>query len=178
MTIFNQTWLRQIYYWDVSTLLAVSKSAWRKRFITSARLVSRSADGWLYGLIPVAIYPWNPQLAAELFTTLLLGFMLERFAYYSIKNRFKRRRPHAAIPGYQGIITAADEFSFPSGHTSGAFLLSTSIFMHVGNPALALYLWASLVGASRIVLGVHFPTDIFAGAMMGALAAVFVAGLI
>ncbi|HSC36729.1 MAG TPA: phosphatase PAP2 family protein, partial [Chitinophagaceae bacterium] len=60
-------------------------------------------------------------------------------------------------------------YSFPSGHTSSAFAMATSISMsypkwYVIAPC---YLWAGTVGVSRIVLGVHYPSDVLAGALVG-----------
>lgn len=60
-------------------------------------------------------------------------------------------------------------FSFPSGHTTEAFAFVTSL--SIVSPkkriSLPLYLWAFLVGYSRIYLGVHYPSDVFAGMLLG-----------
>jgi len=95
------------------------------------------------------------------------AFIIERAIYYVLKKNLKRRRPPAAIPGFRSLVTPSDEFSFPSGHTSGAFLFTTLCLLWFGVVALPLYFWASLVGLSRVLLGVHFPGDILAGAVIG-----------
>ena len=71
------------------------------------------------------------------------------------------------MPGYSSHIIASDEFSFPSGHTSASFLMVTLIVIEFGIFATPLYLWALVVCVSRIILGVHFPTDIMVGCLMG-----------
>ncbi|MCV6604885.1 MAG: phosphatase PAP2 family protein, partial [Porticoccaceae bacterium] len=79
----------------------------------------------------------------------------------------KRDRPADALPEFKSFITPSDKFSLPSGHTSAAFLMA-GILCHLFNPLVwLLYPWACLVGTSRVFLGVHFPTDILAGATMG-----------
>ena len=67
------------------------------------------------------------------------------------------------------MITASDEFSFPSGHTSGAFLVATALTILLPPVGIAGYLygWAALVALSRVILGVHFPLDTLAGALLG-----------
>jgi undecaprenyl-diphosphatase len=84
-----------------------------------------------------------------------------------LKNSFKRNRPQAALKNFHSLVTPSDKFSFPSGHTSAAFMVTiiTGFFM----PALLLplLLWATLVGLSRVVLGVHFPTDTLIGMILG-----------
>jgi undecaprenyl-diphosphatase len=91
------------------------------------------------------------------------GLMLYRY----LKNRLVRERPYMT---HAGIVCAGkplDRFSFPSGHTLHAVsftLIAVSAF-----PALALILVpaALLIALSRVVLGLHYPTDVLAGAVLG-----------
>jgi undecaprenyl-diphosphatase len=96
-----------------------------------------------------------------------LAFAIERPLYWILKNVFKRNRPPDIIPCFQSIVKASDKFSFPSGHTAAAFLLATLCYVFFGAIALPLFIWAAMVGLSRIWLGVHFPTDILAGSCLG-----------
>ena len=140
-----------------------------KRVLTRcSKVVSHSADGFYYPCLPVAVYLLGGNQASSMLLALTLGFLLERPLYTILKKGFKRNRPAQSIPDFSSAITPSDQFSFPSGHTSGAFLSATvtvALFPWLFWP---MYLWASLVGASRILLGVHFPTDTLAGAVMGA----------
>jgi undecaprenyl-diphosphatase len=73
----------------------------------------------------------------------------------------------------RSLVVASDQFSFPSGHSSGAFLLATCLAIVYGGPVTAMYLWATGVAVSRVILGVHFPGDTLAGAVMGTSITVF-----
>ena len=84
-----------------------------------------------------------------------------------MKNGLKRRRPANIVSNYQSIIEAGDEFSFPSGHTSAAFLMVTLLVLFYGPIFATFYLWAGSVALSRLVLGVHFPTDVLVGSLLG-----------
>lgn len=160
--------LQSVHQWDVDTFQRVSTADLHAVLVRAAFCISRSADGWLYpliGIVPFAFYSF--PVAAKFFLTMAAAFGLERGVYYAAKNIFKRRRPAKVVSGYQSHITAQDEFSFPSGHTSAAFLTTTVVMLSLGPEFGLLYLWSAAVGASRVLLGVHFPTDVMVGATMG-----------
>ena len=105
-----------------------------------------------------------------------MAFLIERFIYFVVKNSLKRNRPEAALKNFRSIITPSDQFSFPSGHTSAAFMMATLLSFHFPSLLIPLYCWATLVGCSRVVLGVHFPTDILVGSILGIGTALFSLG--
>lgn len=87
----------------------------------------------------------------------------------TLKYTIDRDRPFVTYPDIQKL-SAAGSPSFPSGHTSEAFATATSLSMafpkwYVIAPA---YVWASAAAYSRMHLGVHYPTDVLAGAIIGA----------
>jgi membrane-associated phospholipid phosphatase len=109
-------------------------------------------------------------LKDALFTTAALG--LNSVLTYSIKHAVNRQRPYIA---YEYDFDRLDDYSgsspsFPSGHTSLAFTTATSLSLkypkwYVIAPS---YIWAGYVGYSRMNLGVHYPSDVLAGAILGA----------
>lgn len=160
--------LQTLHSLDVATFSRIVQWNTRRSLCRLARAVSASADGWPYLLIPLVLALLAPHLLRPILIVLVAGFAVERLSYYLLKNSFKRNRPPNVIPGFQSVITASDEFSFPSGHTSGAFLTATVLVLLLpAGLAAYLYGWASLVALSRVVLGVHFPLDTVAGALLG-----------
>ena len=86
-----------------------------------------------------------------------------------LKYSIKRQRPFQVHPMIVPASTGGSP-SFPSGHTSEAFATATSLTLsfrkwYVAVPA---YAWAASVGYSRMYLGVHYPSDVLAGAIVGA----------
>ncbi len=87
----------------------------------------------------------------------------------ALKNVIKRERPFIAYPDIEKEDSGGS-YAMPSGHTANAFSTATSLSMaypkwYVITPAFA---WATTVGYSRLHLGVHYPSDVFAGAFIGA----------
>lgn len=162
--------MQTIQTYDVNLFLWVTQRKSRRVLVRGARCVSKTGDGHLY-LILGLVLAWSGQPAGSvLLACLLTGFAIERPAYFILKNLCRRDRPQAAL-NIPSFIIPSDHFSFPSGHTSAAFLVATLLSFFY--PALAplLLTWAVLMGMARVVLGVHFPTDTLIGALMGILLA-------
>jgi membrane-associated phospholipid phosphatase len=88
---------------------------------------------------------------------------------YSMKKIINRPRPYATYPDIYAYQTETS-LSFPSGHTSLAFTTATALSLkypkwYVIAPS---YFWACSVGYSRMNLGMHYPSDVLAGAILGA----------
>ena len=165
--------LSLLQQYDLDLFTRVFKQGERRMVIPMARALSRSGDGYLHVLLPLLLFSLQSPGMTSFASLLALSLLIERTAYWCLKNSLRRRRPQDAVPGLRSFIVASDQFSFPSGHSSGAFLLATCLAIVYGGPATAVYLWAGGVAVSRVILGVHFPGDTFAGAAMGSGIAVF-----
>ncbi len=141
----------------------------------ASRYVSKTGDGQLYLFIAGLLY-WHDGYDSPFLRAVLLSFLIERPVYFVLKNGLKRNRPQAALKNFRSIITPSDKFSFPSGHTSAAFMMATLLGYYLPALMIPLYCWAALVGFSRVVLGVHFPTDTLVGVILGVSTALFSMG--
>jgi membrane-associated phospholipid phosphatase len=97
------------------------------------------------------------------------GFIVSSVVTQALKVITQRPRPYITYP-YIVQRTSADGYSFPSGHTSSAFCTATSLSLlfpkwYVIVPS---YLYAATVGYARMYQGVHYPSDVIAGAIIGA----------
>lgn len=159
--------LNNIYQYDLRLLLWCRKSRFYPQFISFIRILSRTGDGYLQLLVPLCYAAISPQDGYHFLELAAIAFAIERLLYFSLKNVLKRPRPPEVVPDFTSIICASDQFSFPSGHTMAAFLLAGLCFLTFGMLALPLYIWAIAIAISRVVLGVHFPSDTLAGALLG-----------
>lgn len=159
--------IQSINQFDVRMFLACVGTRHQQRLSRIAYGISKTGDGYTQLALPLLLCVIGVNLAQEYLLAVLLSFAVWLPLYWVLKNTCRRRRPPAAIPTFSASIIASDEFSFPSGHTAAAFLLATLTVLCFGVIAAPMFLWATAVAASRVVLGVHFPTDTLAGAALG-----------
>ena len=97
--------------------------------------------------------------------SMLLGLLLTDGI---LKHLVARTRPYELIPGLERLIEKQHDFSFPSGHTTNSLACGWVIFRmapkKLGVPALIL---AVLIALSRLYVGVHYPTDVLGGTIVG-----------
>jgi len=96
-------------------------------------------------------------------------FLVNAFITTALKYSIKRDRPFVTYPEIEKLSSGGSG-SFPSGHTSEAFAMATSLSIAFPKWYFIVpsFVWASAVGYSRMDLGVHYPTDVLAGAIIGA----------
>jgi undecaprenyl-diphosphatase len=90
-----------------------------------------------------------------------------------MKRFFRRIRPYLALPDAKVYGYLFKDHSFPSGHSTAIFSVAVPYCMSIPELAPLLLPFAALVAFSRVVLGVHYPSDIAAGAILGSLTALF-----
>ena len=164
-------YLARICEFDSTLCVRINKTSryrWVRRFF---RLVSRLGDGvfWYAILLGLMLSEgsagWLPCLhiaATGICATLL---------YKWLKGRTLRPRPYEVHQDISLTGIPLDRFSFPSGHTLNAVALGTVILAYY--PALLLLVlpFIVLVALSRVILGLHYPSDVAAGAAIGGMVA-------
>jgi len=95
--------------------------------------------------------------------------LLASLAFMALKRRFRRRRPCDLAPHPVFHVRPPDAFSFPSGHTMNAFAIATVLAARFPAWSPGLLLLAAAIGTSRVVLGLHFASDVWVGVALGGL---------
>jgi undecaprenyl-diphosphatase len=145
------------------------------------RLASRLGDGiiWyvLVGVLPLLYGRAAMRPAISMAVTGITGLLI----YKWLKHALVRERPFIRHPGITLAMPPLDRYSFPSGHTLHAVAFTWQAVAFFPELAWVLVPVASLIAASRVVLGLHYPSDVLAGGAIGAglaTGAIFVQSLI
>jgi len=158
---------KNIISWDNSFLNNIRRLNQYRLIAASVPTISKSGDGYLYPVMTLVFWLTNRQLGAMLFSSALAAFSIELPLYKLVKHIVRRVRPCDASCPDEPPKRVLDRFSFPSGHTAGAFLMATVVSSFFPLMSAVFFAWAFLVGLSRIYLGVHYPTDVLAGMVVG-----------
>jgi undecaprenyl-diphosphatase len=133
--------------------------------------VSRLGDGiaWyvLLLLLPVIYGAAALKATSQMAITAVAGLFIYRF----LKKRLSRERPFAAAwasgRGIDVLVAPLDRYSFPSGHTLHAAAFTVMIAHYYPDLLIVVLPFALSVAVSRVVLGLHYPSDVVAGALLG-----------
>ena len=159
-------------YWDINTVHRVK--SWDGKFMRNYNKVISRTEPYVAIGVPVAmaVTAWakhDKQLlkdAVYVGTSVAGAFVVT----YGMKYLVDRQRPYERYPDRVHAYSHENSPSFPSGHTATAFALATSLSVkypkwYVIAPSAV---WACSVGVSRMNEGVHYPSDVLAGAAIGA----------
>jgi undecaprenyl-diphosphatase len=137
-------------------------------------LATRGGDGWLWYALGGILLFWGGERRFEAMGAAGTAAVAGIFLFRALKNRSRRRRPCEIEPHCWASILPPDKYSFPSGHSITAFAVAISVGLFY--PELMAYLLtvAFLIASSRIILGMHFLSDVVAGAAIGITLAVII----
>ena len=134
-----------------------------------AMFFAHSGDSWFWGLGMLILWGfgstfWQKWAVYELFWISVLAALV-----LMLKFSIRRKRPEGE---WGAIYRNTDPHSFPSGHAARAFLIAVlATLLGPGWLAALLWIWAPIVSLARVAMGVHYISDVIAGAIVGILVA-------
>ena len=159
--------LRRIESIDLALCLRCNRPSRRPFWRDAFRAVSRLGNGVFWYLLMAALPALYGPAAWPVIGRMALAGLIGLALYRWLKHKTSRPRPYQVYAAVLAAAPALDRFSFPSGHTMHA--VSFSLIAAAAFPELAWPLWSftALVALSRPVLGLHYPSDVLAGALLG-----------
>ncbi len=130
---------------------------------------TRGGDGWFWYLLAAAVLALGGEERFRVVGAATCSAALGVALFLRLKKITGRRRPCALEGHCWATLLPPDQFSFPSGHSMTAFAICVPVGMFYPLLAPGLTVCAILVAASRILLGMHFLSDVVVGSVLGAL---------
>ena len=129
---------------------------------------SRAGDGWLWWCCGFAVLASNDALRRAALGAAAMAVVAGIFSFKVLKRVVGRKRPCAIEPNCWASLLPPDQFSFPSGHSITAFAVAISLGTFYPLALPVLLFCAASVAVSRVVLGMHFLSDVIVGSALGA----------
>ena len=133
--------------------------------------ITKTGDaGFIFIVVGVLLlcFSRTRKTGAIFLLALSLNFILNDLI---LKEIFERPRPFQSLEMLSALIPAPPGYSFPSGHTSSAFSCLVTLFFTEKKIAPFALIYAVLMGFSRVYVGVHYPSDVIVGAIVGVVCA-------
>jgi undecaprenyl-diphosphatase len=137
---------------------------WMRAYVIGS---TRAGDGWLWYAMGLGILLFGGDNRFRALGSAGIAALLSTLLFMALKRFTGRRRPYEIEPHCWATLLPPDQFSFPSGHTMTAFAVALPMMLFYPELAAGLLLCAVSIALSRILLGMHFLSDVVAGALLG-----------
>jgi undecaprenyl-diphosphatase len=135
------------------------------------RLMSRLGDGVFWYTLIIVLMLTQGSVGQQAALHMSLTGVIATLMYKWLKGKTLRPRPYEVHQDIWLTGRPLDRFSFPSGHTLHAVTFTWLALCYFPSLAILLIPFSLMVAASRVVLGLHYPSDVLAGALIGGLIA-------
>lgn len=170
MTVARAVW-NQIQSSDHRLMRRVNRWRAPRWFRLLMIVATRMGDGWLWYGAAAAVLIWGGPSRLAAIGSAGLAVLSGIGVFLLLKRVSHRRRPCELEPHCWASILPPDQFSFPSGHTITAFAIALTLGSFYPAFQVPLLVIAAGIAASRIILGMHFLSDVLAGSVIGVLLA-------
>lgn len=160
--------LRNLRHWDLRACERLNRAARYRVPLAIFRCVSRLGDGLFWYALMLGLLLAHGEDAGLAVLHMVVAGLVCTSIYRALKKGTLRPRPYAVHAHIAAGAVPLDRFSFPSGHTLHATAFSIIACAYFPELAPALAAATGFIALSRVVLGLHYPSDVLAGAGLGA----------
>lgn len=164
----SEEWIRRFDAAEESLCIAFNRRSDAPQIRKFFAVVSRLGDGVLWYVLILTLPIFFGAAAGFRTLQLTVTGLIGVWIYKLLKRRFVRERPYISHLRIRAGAAPLDRYSFPSGHTLHAVSFATLLTAYFPVLAWIAIPFAVLIALSRLVLGLHYPTDVAVGGALGA----------
>lgn len=167
----HMAWIDTLARFDLDATAGSNRANQQRQCRVIFAWASRLGDGWFWYALATALLLAEGSGATVAVAAMAVVGLAGTAIYSLLKRGIRRPRPSTVREDLILTVAPLDRFSFPSGHTLHAIAFSVVVTAHA--PVLGWLVWpfTALVAASRLILGLHYPSDVIAGGLLGAVIA-------
>lgn len=154
---------------DLEIFRAINNLAGRWLLLDQLAIFLATYAGVIMAMVVVGLLIARKEYRQMAMVALVSALISRYFFVTLIRLWYQRPRPISVDAMHQLVVNT--QWAFPSGHASFFFALSTGVYLYHKKLGVVFYIVSILMGISRIFIGVHWPTDILAGVVLGILVA-------
>jgi undecaprenyl-diphosphatase len=129
---------------------------------------TRLGDGWVWYSVGIALLLFGGDLRFIAFAASVSAEAASVTLFRVVKNASKRKRPCQLEAHCWSKVLPPDQFSFPSGHSMSAFAIAVPLCIFYPQLQAGLLALSLSIAISRVILGMHFVSDVVVGSLLGA----------
>ncbi|MBA3696364.1 MAG: phosphatase PAP2 family protein [Methylotenera sp.] len=171
MSYRMRLYLDRMHQLDSNVCVAVNHTSQYRLIRDVFRVVSRLGDGIIWYAIMIGILYSQGVNGVQPALHMALAGLVGTLTYKWLKGKTLRPRPYEVCQDIFLTGKPLDKFSFPSGHTLHAVVFGIVVLSYYPLLAVVIVPFVMMVGLSRVVLGLHYPSDVLAGALLGTIIA-------
>ena len=172
LLIFSLVWSGSTSQTDRELFSSLNGSAANPEIAILSSMMTQFGSEVILGLIGLLFYLLSSKDNTQLLIGVLFAITFSDLALSILKGAYFRPRPYQTLIGVNLPIGQDEGSSFPSGHATRAFAVAALITMQKGKKYALLLLLSVGVAVSRVIIGIHFPSDVLAGGFLGVALAV------
>jgi undecaprenyl-diphosphatase len=159
--------MKRLDAFEVALCQPINNLAHRSSIRAGFSVVSRLGDGLIWYVLMAALPLAFGMAGLAVTAQMVFGGLIGLAAYKTLKRHLVRERPFASHPSILCAAAPLDRYSFPSGHTLHAVLFATLILSAFPGLSAVMLPFVGLIALSRVILGLHYPSDVAVGAAIG-----------